>query len=354
MTPTSLLVLIFTFFISCNTFTKNSLLVVKADTECPIVTSIGDRRTNKNVLRLVQYNVEWLFVDYNSNAKCPGSGCPWQTVADAQTHISYVSDTIKSLNPDIINFCEIEGCDELNMLIGALNDTSYKPYLKQGTDTSTGQNVGMLTRLDPLTSLYRSEERVSYPIPGSKCGYTGTPSTSGVSKHYITEFNLGGIKTALIGAHLLAYPTDKSRCVEREAQAQVLQNVISGYIAKGYEVIFLGDLNDFDAEVPDINSDMPISYVLDILKGLFGQKKSTYSLTNAASKMAQSERYSDWYNSDGNCATSSQQDYSMIDHVLMSSKIFAKVSKVSIYHGYKEYCDKINSDHYPVVIDLSF
>ena len=353
MTPTSLLVLLFTLLMSSNTFMIN-LLVVKGDTECPLVSSIGDRRKNKNSLRVVQYNAEWLFVDYNSNAKCPGSGCPWTTVQNAETHLSYVANVVKGLNPDIINFCEIEGCDELNMLISALNDTSYKPYLKEGTDTSTGQNVGLLTRIDPLTNLYRTEERISYPVPGSKCGYTDSTGTSGVSKHYITEFNLGGYKTALIGAHFLAYPTDKLRCAEREAQAQVLQNVISNYIAKGYEVIFLGDLNDFDAEVPDINSDKPISYVLDTLKGLFGQKKGTYTLTNAASKMAQSERYSDWYNSDSNCDTSSQKDYSMIDHVLMSSKIFAKVSKVSIYHGYNEYCDKLNSDHYPVVVDLSF
>ena len=350
MTPTSLLAFIFTFFTLFTPFNQ----FVSADTECPIVSSFGDRRQNKNSLRLVQYNVEWLFIDYNSNSKCPGTGCPWTTVDDAKIHLSYVADAIKSLNPDIINFCEIEGCDELNMLITELQDTTYNPYLKQGTDTSTGQNVGMLTRIDPLTSLYRSEERASYPVPGSKCGYTGTSGTSGVSKHYITEFNLGGLKTAFIGAHLLAYPTDTSRCAQREAQAQVLQNVIYSYVVKGYEIIFLGDLNDFDAEVPDINSDKPISYVLDILKGLFGQQKGLYTLTNAAAKMAQSERYSDWWDSDSNCATSSSKDYSMIDHVLMTSKIYNKISKASIYHGYKEYCDKINSDHYPVVIDLSF
>jgi len=348
MLPTSFLVLCLVLFLSPNIF------IVKGDTECPTVTTSGDRRTNKNSLRIIQYNVEWLFVDYNSNAKCPGTGCPWTTTDNAKTHLSYVANVIKGLNPDIINFCEIEGCDELNMLKTELNDNSYNPYLKQGTDTSTGQNVGILTRIDPLVSLYRTEERISYPVQGSKCGYTGSSSTSGVSKHYITEFNLNGLKTALIGAHLLAYPTDSTRCAEREAQAQVLQNVIYSYISKGYEVIFLGDLNDFDAEVPDINSDKPISYVLDTLKGLFGTKKGTYTLTNAASKIAQSERYSDWYDSDNNCDTSSQKDYSMIDHVLMSSKIFNKISKVSIYHGYKEYCDKLNSDHYPVVVDLTF
>ena len=108
MTPTSLLVLFFIYFLSSNTFINN-LLLVKGDTECPIVTSFGDRRQNKNSLRIVQYNAEWLFVDYNSNAKCPGSGCPWTTVSNAQSHLSYVANVVKALNPDIINFCEIEG-----------------------------------------------------------------------------------------------------------------------------------------------------------------------------------------------------------------------------------------------------
>ena len=354
MNPTSLLVLVLAYFLSINTFINQNKFVIKGDTECPVVSSVGDRRSNKNALRLVQYNAEWLFIDYCNSAKCPGTGCPWTSVTDAQTHMSYVANVIKTLNPDIVNFCEVEGCDELNMLITSLKDTTYKPYLKQGTDTSTGQNVGMITRVDPLVNLYRSEERASYPVSGSKCGYTGPAGTSGVSKHYITEFNLGGLNTALIGAHLLAIPTEPTRCAEREAQAQVLQNVVASYIAKGYEVILLGDMNDFDAEVPDVNSDKPTSYVLDIMKGLYGLKKGTYTLTNAASKLAQSERYSDWYDSDNNCATSSKKDYSMIDHVLMSSKIFSKISTVSIYHGYTEYCGTMNSDHYPVLIDLKF
>ena len=354
MNPTSLLVLVLAYFLSINTFINQNQFVIKGDTECPVVSSVGDRRSNKNALRLVQYNAEWLFIDYCNSAKCPGTGCPWTSVTDAQTHMSYVANVIKTLNPDIVNFCEVEGCDELNMLITSLKDTTYKPYLKQGTDTSTGQNVGMITRVDPLVNLYRSEERASYPVSGSKCGYTGPAGTSGVSKHYITEFNLGGLNTALIGAHLLAIPTEPTRCAEREAQAQVLQNVVASYIAKGYEVILLGDMNDFDAEVLDVNSDKPTSYVLDIMKGLYGLKKGTYTLTNAASKMAQSERYSDWYDSDDNCATSSKKDYSMIDHVLMSSKIFSKISTVSIYHGYTEYCGTMNSDHYPVLIDLKF
>ena len=341
--------MIFTNLLTAFLFSLSFCHSALGDTECPTVTTI---RKDKNTLRLVQYNAEWLFIDYYSSSNCPGNGCTWHSVSDAETHMSYVSETIKALQPDIINLCEVEGCDELNMLKNLL-DSSYNPYLKKGTDTSTGQNVGILTRMDPLVSLYRSEEKIAYPISGTKCGSTTASGTSGVSKHYITEFKIGTMNVAMIGAHLLAIPTDPTRCVQREAQAQVLQNIVSSYVQKGYEVILLGDINDYDGEVLDINSDKPISRVLDIMKGLDGQKKGTYTLTNVAAKISQTERYSDWWDSDNNCNTSSQKDLSMLDHILVTSNINKKITNAYVYHGYKEYCGKWDSDHWPVVMDIN-
>ena len=323
-----------------------------SDTECPYVSTVGDRRTDKNKLRLIQYNVEWLFVDYYSPMNCPGTGCTWVNQTEAETHMNYVSKVVKDLNPDIINFCEIEGCDELNVLKDKLNDNSYAPYLKKGTDTSTGQNVGMLTRVDPLVNLYRTELKYNYPISGTKCGYIGSGGSSGVSKHYITEFKFNGYNVAFIAAHLLAIPTDPTRCAQREAQASVLQNTINSYINKGYEVIMLGDFNDFDAEVLDVNNNKPTSRVLDILKGNQGDLAGLYTLYNLADEIQQKDRFSDWYDSDNNCNTASQSDYSMIDHILVTDAIRHNVLNAFIYHGYDEYCGKYNSDHFPVVIDL--
>jgi len=267
--------------------------------------------------------------------------------------MDYVSKVVKNLNPDIINFCEIEGCDELNILKDKLNDNTYTPYLKEGTDKSTGQNVGMLTRVDPLVNLYRTELKYNYPLPNSKCGYTGSSGSTGVSKHYITEFQFNDYNVAFIAAHLLAIPTDPMRCAEREAQASVLQNIIFDYISKGYEVIMIGDFNDYDAEVLDVNNNKPISRVLDILKGYEGDLSGFYELYNVAEEIVQNERYSDWWDSDNNCNTSSEKDYSMIDHVLVTDAIKKNIVDVYIYHGYDEYCGKYNSDHYPVVIDLT-
>ena len=100
MVPTKILRLFLSFFLSFSPF-------ILGDTECPIVSSIKDRRKDKNSLRLVQYNVEWLFIDYYAGMDCPGNGCTWNSVSDAQTHMSYVANTIKILQPDIINFCEV-------------------------------------------------------------------------------------------------------------------------------------------------------------------------------------------------------------------------------------------------------
>ena len=311
------------------------------------------RKSETNKLRLVQYNVEWLFVDHYSNFDCPGKKCTWKNETHALEHLNDVSQVISELNPDIINLCEVEGCDELSMLVDKTSN-QYQHYLKLGTDQGTGQNVGMLTKITPSISLYRTEEKLQYPLMDSNCGFEDGHKSTGVSKHYITEFKINGMDIAFIGAHLIAYPTEPSRCSQREAQAQILQNIIFQYIDKKYEVIMIGDMNDFDNEILDVNSNKPTSRTLDILKGMKGEHSGKYNLISVASKMQMVDRYSEWWNSDNNCFTTSIKEYSMIDHVLITPNLFGYIDNAFIYHGYQEYCDKIHSDHFPVVVDFIF
>ena len=44
----------------------------------------------------------------------------------------------------------------------------------------------------------------------------------------------------------------------------------------------------------------------------------------------------------------------MIDHVLLSPALAARVASVYMYHGYPEGCDILDSDHWPVVVDFDF
>jgi hypothetical protein len=306
--------------------------------------------------RIVQYNVEWLFVDYYAPMDCPGEHCTWKNESEALIHLDYVANIIGVLQPDYINLCEVEGCDELNMLIGELDaNESYKytPYLVQGTDTATGQNVGILTTINPLKNLFRTEEKLQYPLANSTCGYTGSPGTTGVSKHYITEYVWYSRPIVVIGLHLLAYPDDTLRCVEREVQAQIIQNVVASYIQRSYEVLVLGDFNDFDAEIPDLNNNKPISRVLDILKGLDGSLANSYRLYNVGEQLDQTERWTDWWDKNAD-KVSSPDEFSMIDHILVTAFLQSKIRNVSVYHGYDEYEGKYNSDHYPVVLDMEW
>jgi len=328
-------------------FFRNAL----TDSECKIVPSKPiDLRTNKQHLRLVQYNMEWVFVDYYKNADCPGNGCTWKNESDINIHLDHLTKVINELEPDILNICEIEGCDEINALINRTND-SYMPFLIKGTDSSTGQNVGLMTKITPNIDLYRSEMKVEYPIKNSQCNYnTNNTNTHGVSKHYITEFNINNMKIAMIGAHFLSMPTDPQRCAEREAQATVIQSIIKDYIQKQYEVIFIGDLNDFDKDVLDINNHIPTSQVLDILKGTY---IDDYTLYSVAQHIPHEERFTNWWDSQNNCKEL-KENYSMIDHILTTKNIENKIKKAFMYHGYREYCGKWDSDHYPVVVDFEF
>ena len=330
-------------------------LISSSDTECPYISTSTnhDNRTNKNKLRLVQHNIEWMFYDYYSNSNCPGSGCTWATQSEVITHMDLISQIINDLNPDIINFCEIEGCDELEMIKSRTNP-SYNKYLIKGTDTSTGQNVGMLTLIDPVVNLYRTETKYSYPISGSQCNYTGS-GTSGVSKHYITKFEMNGLQIAMISAHFLAYPTDSSRCSAREAQAQVLQEQITELVKQGLEIILLGDLNDFDNLILDANSNLPISQVLDILKGNTGLYLGQYELKSIGDKIPQQSRYSEYWDANSDCITQSNE-FAMIDHILLTPNLYNLVTNVFSYHAYTHSCTgtTYNSDHDPVVVDFEF
>ncbi len=342
-------------FIIASLFIKST----KPDTECPSILNPGENRIshpNKDIVRLMQFNVEWFFIDYYSSADCPGNGCPWHNSSEANVHMNYISSVIATMQPDILNICEIEGCDELNSLNEVLNknynQNSYNYFLKKGTDTSTGQNVGLLTKINPNIALYRTEEKLSYPIPDSQCG-CNTTGTTGVSKHYITEFTFPNSKTnvAFIAAHLLAIPTDPCRCSQREVQAQIMQNVIYSYVKNNYEIIFIGDLNDYDNEVLDVNNNIPTSMVLDILKGIKGSNSGKYRLHNAANSIPQQKRYSDWWDPNADCKSQSNE-FSMIDHILVSSNLLKKIDNVFIYQAYEEFCGKYNSDHYPLIVDF--
>lgn len=311
---------------------------------CSIVESQNDNRNNQNKWSVVQFNAEWLFTETCSS--CPGI-CSWNTSIEQYTHMGVIQNMLQTLDADTVHLCEVQSCTQLDEVKPV--NSSYRSYMIQGEDTYTGQNVGLLTKIDPDDSLTRTELRYDYPIEGSRCNYNGENGTQGVSKHLFTHFTINNISIHMIGAHLLSNPNDPEKCAQREAQAKVLQSYIESKININEEVILLGDLNDYDNIFKDINNNEANSQVIDMLCG----KQSNYTLYSVSSKVLQNDRFTEFYDENEDCKME-KKDLSMIDHILVSQWLFQHIETVKYIHSYKESCDTYQSDHYPVMVTFSW
>lgn len=65
-----------------------------------------------------------------------------------------------------------------------------------------------------------------------------------------------------------------------------------GAAATGYEIILTGDFNDYDAQVLDVKNSMPVTSVLDIVKG--SANGGVADMYNVAEMVTQTERYTAW------------------------------------------------------------
>ncbi|ETO07780.1 hypothetical protein RFI_29612 [Reticulomyxa filosa] len=349
--------------------------------ECATVpSSPQDRRTDKSKLRMVEYNMEWLFTNYSHSMGsmiCPGE-CEWTNNSVAKEHLEELAQYIATLDADIIVAVEVSDCWILSELISQMGSAgkAYRPYLKFGIDTSTGncvdmspfffihinvyllyvvtgQNVGLLTKIDPVEDLTRSSQMNSYPISGSKCGYqTSSSPTTSCSKHFRTRFQIDSLNgqsffLTLFGLHFIAYPTTADRCAKREAQAWIIRNYASQAIANGDQIIVIGDFNDFDDQNIGADSATPTSQVFKILREM-----TSPNLQNVNGWIPQTQRYSNWYDKNSNCKDDGDKEHSLIDHILVSNDLFSSLTNVQALHEYPGVCGSLYSDHYPIVADF--
>jgi endonuclease/exonuclease/phosphatase family metal-dependent hydrolase len=314
----------------------------------------GDRRPDRTRLRVISFNVEWLFCG------CDGRG-PWNGPEEAQQHLEEVGDVVATLRPDILAVQEVQNCDMLARLGDYLRSRhgmpDYRPYLVPGTDTATGQNVGLLSLVDPFVNVVRSTNRVEFPVPGSRCGTT--VGNSAISKHFVSRFNINGMNVAILGVHFVAFPMRTDRCLQREAQASVLRGLINERLAAGDQVIALGDLNDYSDRVLDFpDNNVPVSQVMRIIRdglpaGMAGANSSENRISlrpaeEAAPRFFEQLATIEW--ASRYTAAYSVTRLSAIDHILLTEPLWQRVVGTSIYHGYPR---ETVSDHWPVVVDLN-
>lgn len=312
-----------------------------------------DRRSNKKQLRVAAFNVNFLFLKGISMLQCPGPDCEWKSKAHARSHIEAVAYLIKQMDVDIMQLSEVEDCDVLDVLVAEIakfGDQSYRPYLIRGQDSFTGQNVALITRIDPLQDLKRSNATVAYPLPGTNCPRPVKKGIKSVSKHYYTRFHVQGLKKNLtiVGVHFIAQPDDVARCYQREAQATVIQQIVQHAVTEyDDEVIVSGDYNDFDPQVLDIQGNQPISSVLNIIRG------AGNGMESVATQVEQSSRFTAWWDEFEDCDYQVPEQVSTLDHMFMSKNLHDRLTNVHIGNDlFQQGCGTLLSDHFPIIATL--
>ena len=299
-----------------------------------------DRRNNTTRLVIATFNAEFMWDGIEpEEGRVIFSHKGSQT--EAEEHMEEIAEVIIRSDADIVNLVEIENIEALTTLNDKfLLGRGYKPYLIKGKDTFTGQDVGLLTRIDPESmAIERWDEK----------GQSGSILKS-VSKNYYTKLKVDKLKIAVIGLHFLSGPSRPDRKDKRQAQADAIVMLANDLKGKGYSLIILGDYNDFDgsSDAIDLNDNMPITNVLDRIRELDPQT-DTDDLINVASHIQQNERYTAYWDRNNNNNVDAPQEFSSIDHILVSKVLADKIQHVSIPHDHDP---RFVSDHFPVIVTL--
>ena len=299
-----------------------------------------DRRQDPSQLVIMTLNAEFLW-DGVSPEEGQGNFQWKNSQSEAEAHMQDVAEIIIQSDPDMVNLVEVENKKALqtfnqNFLAGR----GYEPYLIKGKDTFTGQDVALLTRIDPESNrIHRYNGK----------GQSGTVS-KGVSKNYFSKFSVNGESIALVGLHFLAFPNRSDRRFKREAQADAIRDLGMSLQDDGFSLVILGDFNDYDGKLDSLDhiDSTPITNVLQIVRGLDPNDPND-DLTNAVSLAPKGERFTAFWDANRNGQVDPPDEHTAIDHILLSSNLAQRVDGVDIPHDHDP---RSVTDHYPVVVRL--
>jgi endonuclease/exonuclease/phosphatase family metal-dependent hydrolase len=286
-------------------------------------------------VRIATFNGEFLFDGLGDEG---GADFAWKgDSAAARAHLEAVAATIRALDADVVVIPETEHLGVLETMVAEpLAGLGYSPYLVDGQDTFTGQDVGLLSRL-PVEAVGRTDERAEVGL---------ADETYGVSKNLWARLSIAGVPTTLVGVHFLAQPDNPERKPRREAQAEVIRRLVARELAEGRAVVVLGDLNDFDDATLDRNGSRPITDVLARIRAAGPGPED--DLTNVLADVPQPQRFTSFYDRDDDDEVE-PGELSAIDHVLLSPALYRRVREVRYVHAHDP---RRVSDHFPVVVTL--
>jgi exonuclease III len=309
-------------------------------------------------LRIVTFNAEFL--------AAPGTKTTdvvrFHLDSQREKHCDGVAEIIKALKPDILNLCEVTNAETVDYMVKLLHAkglTDYRGYHIESDDTATGHDVAVITRLKPDEIDGKVMRKFSSPegdftwrekyIGQDKQGNVGEIDNP-VRRHALYYFTVGDHKLGFLGLHLKSNPSDEAANNQRSAEVKLCLRMIRDQIvAKGYTPIVLGDLNDYDPDVPDRDDTRNTkTKALASLKD-YDPSKPGPELVNVAEQIEQqADRYTQIWDRNRNDKLDEGDVQTMLDHILLPKQLMPMVRSVKITRAH----DPELSDHFPVVVDL--
>jgi len=203
---------------------------------CPFAAVVRAQDAPPRELVVATWNVEWMYDDDKSDNR---SDLAKEQSAPSkefwQTKLSNVATAIAAIDPDIIALQEIEGDQTLIAIAAELrqkHNKSYRHAFIAGSDRFTEQDVGLLFR-NGLTQYRRHEQ--NREMFDSNNFYN-------LSKHLVGEFSWKSIDSplTLMTVHMRATVEAEEFRIK---QARLARHWLEPQLARGEDVILLGDLN---------------------------------------------------------------------------------------------------------------
>jgi endonuclease/exonuclease/phosphatase family metal-dependent hydrolase len=273
-----------------------------------------------------------------------------------------VAALIETLDPDIINLAEVTSKEAIDLLVEILHEKGmkdYRGYHVDGHDAFLKIDVACISK-HALEEVEGAAIRCIYSDADDETwrhdfvfarpnGEVGRGNTS-LPRNALYFVTIGGHKLGFLGLHLKSDPEDAYSNGRRTAECEIARRVVRQEIVKrGYTPIVLGDLNDYDPDVPDRDDKRnPQTEVMKRLKD-YDEERDGAELVNAASKIVrQADRYTSHWDRNENDADDPGDVKTMLDHILLHESLMPHVRRVFISHAH----DLRTSDHYPVIVDL--
>lgn len=208
-----------------------------------LLTAVGSRPasgqpydTAPQRLRVMTWNVEWMFDDYLADNRSPlaiDQSAPSQAYWHAKR--DGVAAILAEHRPEIVALQEIEGEQTLSEIAKRLKSQhglSYRWVFIPGSDGYTEQDVGLLVR-HGLVSYRRHEQ--SKRMFDSRQFY-------GLSKHLVGEFRWEEVDSPLTVMTIHLRATAAAEEI-RLKQARLARHWLAPQLQAGQDVILLGDFN---------------------------------------------------------------------------------------------------------------